>query len=161
MINQFDLELDNDVIEYIANNCGSDIRNLENSVIRLVAYKITLNIEKVTIDIAREALEEYVTETVYKTNSIAKIVDVVAKYYNIDASMIKGKMRKKNIADARAIVMYLCTCMTEETLDRIGLELGGKNHATIIYSREKINEELKTNSKLQEEIKILKDKICE
>ena len=161
MINQFELELDNEVIEYIANNCGCDIRNLENSVIRLVAYKITLNIEKVTIDIAREALEEYVTETVYKTNSIAKIVDVVAKYYNIDASMIKGKMRKKNIADARAIVMYLCTCMTEETLDRIGLELGGKNHATIIYSREKINEELKTNTKLQEEIKILKDKICE
>ena len=161
MINQFDLDLDNEVVEYIANNCGSDIRNLENSVIRLVAYKITLNIEKVTIDIAREALEEYVTETVYKINSIAKIIDVVAKYYNIDASMIKGKMRKKNIADARAIVMYLCTCMTEETLDRIGLELGGKNHATIIYSRDKINEELKTNTKLQEEIKILKDKICE
>ena len=161
MINQFDLKLDEEIIDYIANNCGSDIRNLENAVLRLVAYKITLNIDKITLDIAQDALEEYVEKVIYKTNSVAKIIDVVAKYYNIDVSMIKGKMRKKNIADARAIAMYLSCCMTEESLERIGLELGGKNHATIIYSRDKINEELKTNTKLQEEIKILKDKICE
>lgn len=160
-LNDFDLELNSEIIDYIANNCGTDIRNLENSVLRLVAYKATFNIDKINLEIAQDALEEFVTETVYKTNSIAKIIDIVAKYYNIDASMIKGKMRKKNIADARAIAMYLSCFMTEESLERIGLEMGGKDHSTIIYSRDKITEELKTNTKLQEEIKILKEKICE
>mgnify|MGYP003289356013 CR=1 FL=1 len=161
MINDFDLNLDNEIIDYIANNCGSDIRNLENSVLRLVAYKATFNIEQITLEIAQEALEEYTEKVIYKTNSIAKIIDVVAKYYGIETSMIKGKMRKKNIADARAIAMYLSCIMTEESLERIGLEMGGKNHATIIYSRDKITEELRTNSKLQEEIKVLREKICE
>ena len=70
-------------------------------------------------------------------------------------------MRKKNIAQARAIAMYLSCYMTDESLERIGLEIGGKNHATVIHNRDKINEELKTNNQLKEEIKILKDKICE
>ena len=160
-LNDFDLDLDLDIIEYIANNCGTDIRNLENSVLRLVAYKATFNIEKLTIEIAQDALEEFVTETVYKTNSISKIIDIVAKYYNLDSTMIKGKMRKKEIANARAIAMYLSCFMTKESLERIGLEMGGKDHSTIIHSRDKITEELKSNKKLQEEIKILKEKICE
>ena len=160
-LNDFDLDLTTDVIDYIANNCGTDIRNLENSVLRLVAYKATFNIEDITLEIAQEALEEYVTETVYKTNSISKIIDIVAKYYGLDASTIKGKMRKKNIATARAVAMYLSCFMTEESLERIGLEFGGKDHSTVIHNREKIIEELKINTKLNEEIKILKDKICE
>ena len=70
-------------------------------------------------------------------------------------------MKKKNIADARAITMYLCRILTEESLERIGLEIGGRDHSTVIYSYEKISNELKTNLKLQEEIKILKDKLSE
>ena len=161
MINDFDLDLSDEIIDYIANNCGSDIRNLENSVIRLVAYKVTLNIPKITIGIAQEALQEYVGKVVYRTNSISKIIDIVAKYYNLDSSMIKGKMKKKNVADARAITMYLSRIMTEESLERIGLEIGGRDHSTVIYSYEKISNEIKTNIKMQEEIKILKEKICE
>ena len=67
MVNNFDIELDSDVIDYIANNCGNDIRNLENAVLRLVAYKLTLNINKITLDIAEDALQEYVGKVIYKT----------------------------------------------------------------------------------------------
>ena len=74
--------------------------------------------------------------------------------------MIKGKMKKKKVADARSIAMYLCKFMTDETYERIGLEIGGRDHSTVIYSCDKISEELKTNTQLQEEIKILKEKIC-
>ena len=160
-INDFDLDLTEDILDYMANNCGNDIRNLENSVLRLAAYKATFNLDYLTLNDAQDALEEYVTETVYKTNSITKIVDIVAKYYGLDMATIKGKMRKKNIAQARAIAMYLSCYMTDESLERIGLEIGGKNHATVIHNRDKINEELKINNQLKEEIKILKDKICE
>ena len=161
MINNFDLTLSEEIIDYIANNCGSDIRNLENAVLRIVAYKAAFNIPEITLEIAQDALQEYVNTPIYRVNSVAKIIDVVAKYFGLDASMIKGKMKKKNIADARAITMYLCRVLTEESLERIGLEIGGRDHSTVIYSYEKISNELKTNLKLQEEIKILKDKLCE
>ena len=145
MINDFDLDINELVIDYIANNCGSDIRNLEGAVIRIVAYKAAFNIKDVTLEIAQEALQEFVPKTVYRTNSVAKIIDIVSKYFNLDASMLKGKMKKKNIADARAIAMYLSRIMTDESLQRIGLEFGGRDHSTVIYSHEKISKELKTN----------------
>ncbi len=161
MVNNFDLSLSEEIIDYIANNCGSDIRNLENAVLRIVAYKAAFNIPEITMAIAQDALQEYVNTPIYRVNSVAKIIDVVAKYFGLDSSMIKGKMKKKNIADARAITMYLCRILTEESLERIGLEIGGRDHSTVIYSYEKISNELKTNLKLQEEIKILKDKLSE
>ena len=161
MINNYDLDINEDVIDYIANNCGNDIRNLEGAVVRIVAYKATFNIPQVTLEIAQEALQEFVPKTVYRTNSVSKIIDVVSKYFNLDSAMLKGKMKKKNVTDARAIAMYLSRIMTDESLQRIGLEFGGRDHSTVIYSQEKISNELKTNIKLQEENKILKDKICE
>lgn len=161
MINNYDLDINEEVINYIANNCGSDIRNLEGAVIRIVAYKAAFNIPEVTLKIAQDALQEFVPKTVYRTNSVAKIIDIVAKYFNLDSTMLKGKMKKKNVTDARSIAMYLSSIMTDESLERIGLEFGGRDHSTIIYSREKISNELKTNTTLQEEIKILKEKICE
>jgi chromosomal replication initiator protein len=115
-----------------------------------------MNLEEV-----KKILIEYVEKPIYRTNSISKIIDVVAKYYQIDSSMIKGKMKKKNIAQARAIVMYLCRIITTESLERIGLEIGGRDHSTVIYSYEKISNELKTNVQLQEEIRILKERLRE
>ena len=161
MVNNFDLDLDDTIIDYIANNCGSDIRNIENSVTRLVAYKSIFNLDEITLGIAKEALNEFTDKPIYKTNSVERIIDVVAKFYGIDSSMIKGKMKKKNIADARAIAMYLSRILTDESLQRIGLLIGGRDHSTVIYSYEKISNELKTNLKLQEEIKLLKNKLSE
>ena len=161
MVNNFDFDVPDDVIDYIANNCGSDIRNLEGAITRLAAYKAIFNIQDITLEVAQEALKELVAKPVYRTNSVSKIVDVVAKYFEIDSSMIKGKMKKKNIADARAIAMYLSRMLTTESLERIGLEIGGRDHSTVIYSYEKISNELKTNVELQEKIKILKDKLSE
>ena len=157
--NYYEFSLNNEVINYVANNCGSNIRNLENALTRLQAYKATLHIEEFTVEIAKEALQEFVTDIVYHTNSISNIISVVAKYYGLDSSMLKGKMKKKNVADARSIAMYLSRLMTDNSLERIGLEFGGRDHSTVIYSYEKISKELQNNLKLQEEIKILKDKI--
>ena len=134
-----------DVINFIANNCGNDIRNLEGSVIRLLSYKACLNIDEITLDIAKEALTDFTTETVYRVNSVSKIIDIVAKYFNLEVPVIKGKMRKKNIADARAIAMYLSRIMTDESLERIGLEFGGRDHTTVINGIEKVEKLCKNN----------------
>ncbi len=157
----FDLKLSDELLDYMANNCGSNVRDLEGSLKRLYAYKTMFHVDEFSLNMAKEALEEYVQERVYKTNSVAKIIDVVAKFYDLEVSMLKGKMKKKKVADARSIAMYLCKFMTDETYERIGLEIGGRDHSTVIYSCDKISKELKTNIKLQEEIKLLKEKICE
>ena len=161
-VNDYDIDISDDIIDFIANNCGTDVRNLEGSVIRLVAYKATFNIPVITLDIAREVLQEFTTDTtMYRKTSVPKIIDVVSKYYNLDASMIKGKMRKKNVVTARAVAIYLSRIKTSETVERIGLEFGGKDHSTVVYWTNKITEEMKTNSVLENDIKILSEKICE
>ena len=161
-INDYDIEIEDDIINYIANNCGTDIRNLEGSVIRLVAYKATFNIPKITFDIAKEVLQEFTNNTtMYRKTTIPKIIEIVAKYYNLDSSMIKGKMRKKEVVNARSVAMYLSRMKTYETVERIGLEFGAKDHSTVIYSTNKISEEVKNNNVLENDIKILSEKICE
>lgn len=161
MVNNFNFDVPDDVIDYIANNCGNDIRILEGAITRLAAYKAIFNIKDITLEIAQEALTEIIEKPVYRTNSVSKIIDVVAKYFEIDSSMIKGKMKKQKIADARAIVMYLSRILTSESLERIGLEVGGRDHSTVIYSYEKISNALKTNNELKEVIRILKEKLSE
>ena len=163
ILNNIDLDINEEIINYIANNCGSDIRNIENAVLRLMAYISTYNsqIKELTLDIAKEALIEYVENPVYSPNSISKIVDVVARYYGLDSSMIKGKYKKKNIANARAVAFYLCRMLTEESLERIGLEIGARDHATVLYNYNKVLNDLKTNTNLQEEIRQIKDKLSE
>ena len=161
MVNNFDFDVPDDVIDYIANNCGSDIRNIEGAITRIAAYKAIFNINEITLEIAEEALKELIDTPTYRTNSISKIIDVVAKYFDIDSSMIKGKMKKKNIAEARAIAMYLSRMLTKESLERIGLEFGGRDHSTVIYSYEKISNEYKTNNELQEKIRLIKERLRE
>ena len=156
-----DLNIDNDIVDYIANNCGNDIRNLENAVTRIAAYKSILHLDEITINDARDALKEIIDVPIYRTNSVAKIISEVAKYYGLDVSMLKGKMKKKNIAEARAVAIYLCRLLTQESLERIGLEIGGRDHSTVIYNYDKIKDELQTNIRLQEEIRIIKDKLNE
>ena len=161
MVNNFDFDVPNDVIDYISNNCGSDIRNIEGAITRIAAYKAIFNISDITLEVAQEALKELIDTPTYRTNSISKIIDVVAKYFDIDSSMIKGKMKKKNIAEARAIAMYLSRMLTKESLERIGLEFGGRDHSTVIYSYEKISNEYKTDVELQEKIRLIKERLRE
>ena len=160
-LNNYDLDINEEAIDFIANNCGNDIRNLENAIVRIIAYKATFNISDVNLEIVQDVLQEYGTKIVYRTNSIPKIINVVAKYFDLDSNMLKGKMKKKKVTDARAIAIYLSRIMTDESQERIGLEFGGRDHSTVIHNYEKIDKELKTNLQLKEEIKILKDKICE
>ena len=156
------LNISDDIIDFIASNCGSDVRNLEGSINRLYAYSTILNIKDLKLDDALEALDEYANgRGTFTDNSIGKIMSVVASYFNIKVEDITGKRRSKDIANARMITMYLCRILTDETYPHIGLELGGRDHSTVIHGYEKINEDLKTNSELEKIISELKVKMSE
>ncbi len=160
-LNNYDLDMDEDVIDYMANHCGNNVRQLEGAILRIVAYSAAFKDERITLDNAESILSDFNDKIVYKTNSISKIIDVVSKYYNLDSAALKGKRKKKEITDARAIAMYLSRIMTEESLQRIGLEFGGRDHSTVIHSYEKISNDIKTNKQLSDVINVLKNKICE
>jgi len=152
-------EIPNEVIEYIANNCESDIRQLEGAITRLYAYAAMMSGSDITLELAIEALKDYLNKGVSIKNNIQKIQRIVAEYYNVSVDDLKSKRRLISVTLPRQIAMYLSRILTDESYPRIGLEFGGKDHATVIHSYEKIEKELKENNQLKEVIDTLKRKL--
>ena len=146
------------VLEYIANNCESDGRHLEGAINRLYAYTAMYSPKEINLEFATEALKDYLGKNDYILNSIKKIQVAVADYFDITVDTLKSKKRTANINYARQIAMYLCKMTTDEKLEKIGLEFN-RDHATVIHSCTKIEEEYKTNEELRLKIKEIKDKI--
>lgn len=149
----------NEVIEYIANNCESDVRHLEGAITRLYAYAAIMAPQSINLEFATEALKDYLGKSYYGTNNIIKIQKGVADYFNLTVENLKSKKRTADINNARQIAMYICRMTTEETVSRIGLEFGNRDHSTVLHAIEKVTEELKHNSELNEQIKQIKEKI--
>lgn len=142
-------KVDNDVIEYIANACVNDVRHIEGTINRLLAYTAMMVPDKISLDFAVEALKDYVNTNIYVSNSISSIQSAVAEYFHITVEDLKGKKRTNNVVRPRHIAMYLCREETEENLQKIGLEFGGRDHSTVTNAYDKIKEELKTNEDLK------------
>lgn len=151
--------IDEEVLEYIANNCTSDVRKLEGALNRLFAYTTMFNKEKINLEVATEALKGHLNSYGYIKNDIQKIQSVVADYYKINVEDMKSKKRTNNIAFPRQIAMYLSRILTDESLTRIGLEFGGKDHTTIIHAFDKIDKEIKNDSNLEQVINNIKNKL--
>lgn len=151
--------VDNEVLEYIANNCTSDVRKLEGALNRLFAYTTIFNKEVINLEVATEALKGHLNSYGYVKNNIQKIQSIVADYYQIDVADMKSKKRTNKIAFPRQIAMYLSRIMTDESFPRIGIEFGGKDHSTIIHACEKIEEDMKEDKNLETIINTLKQKI--
>lgn len=162
-IKMYDLvkPIDDEVLEYIANNCTSDVRKLEGAVTRLYAYTTMFNsdIDRINLEIATEALKDTLTSYEYIKNNIQKIQKVVADYYKLSVDDLKSKKRTDNIAIPRQIAMYLCRILTDESSTRIGAEFGGKDHATVLHAFEKISREKDNNEKFEKVINTLMEKI--
>ena len=144
--------IDEDVLDYIANNCTTDVRKLEGALNRLFAYTTMFNKDKIDLELATEALKGHLNSYGYVKNNIQKIQKIVAEEYQINVDDMKSKKRTNNIAFPRQIAMYLSRVMTDESLTRIGVEFGGKDHTTIMHACDKISNEIKKDSKLEQVI---------
>ena len=148
-----------DVIEYIANNFDSDIRQLEGAITRVFAYSLMMNRGVVTLPIAVESLKDQLSDkSVYK-NDVHRIQRVVCDYFKIDIDDLKGKKRNKNINYPRQIAIYLCRVMTDESFPKLGTYFGGRDHSTITNAYQKIENDLKTNDQLEIVINELKNNL--
>ncbi len=150
--------VDDTVIDLIANHCQNDVRFIEGTILRLMAYTAMMVPEKIDLEFANEALKDYLNVNIYSSISIENIQKAVAEFYHITVEDLKGHKRNASFTYPRQIAMYLARIMTEETYPRIGFEFGGKDHTTVMHAYEKILKDIKENKKLEQEINEIKNK---
>ena len=148
----------NGVRDYIANNVKSSIRELEGSINTLQAY-VDLNNSDMTLDVAKEALKDYVSPEHNKVISTEYIIDIVSEHYGVTVSDILSTRKSTEITFPRQVVMYLCRQMTAESAEEIGKAIGGRDHSTIIHGIKKVTEEYDTNETTRTLIETIKKKI--
>jgi len=146
-------------VEYIASNIGNDVRQLEGSVTRLIAYSTIMGGAEINLDLAIDALKDFISKGMCEKNDVHRIQRIVSEYFQISVEDIRSKKRSANIAFPRQIAMYLCRNITGESFPKIGTEFGGKDHSTVMHSVEKIENEIKVNKDLYNIIEKLKKDI--
>ena len=151
-------EVPENVLEYVASNAGTDIRSLEGSLTRLLAYSSMMG-KEIDLNLAIEALKDYLNLGYSDKTNISKIQKIVADYFRISIDDLKSKKRNASISFPRQIAMYLCRKHTEESFDNIGLEFGGKDHSTVIFACEKIEKERNKDNTLADAIDKLEKEI--
>ena len=150
--------IDDEVLNYIATNVKSNIREIEGALTKIVAVSRLKNIE-VNVVLAEEVLKDLISSDVKKNVTVESITDIVAEHFGITASDILSSKKSRNIAHPRQICMYLCRELTDVSLKDIGQKLGKRDHSTILHGCNKIAEDLKEDTSLQSVIDILKKKI--
>lgn len=148
----------NDVRDYIAYNVKSSIREIEGSINTLQAY-VDLNRTEITLEVAKEALKDYVSAKQNAVISPKLIIDVVSEHFSITVDDILSTKRSTEYTYPRHITMYLCRLLTNETAKDIGKALGGKDHSTVLHGQKLITTELLSNQRLKNTIEILMKKI--
>lgn len=146
------------VMDFIAKTIDSNIRELEGSLTRVVAYSKLTNSE-ITLDIAANTLKDIFAKDRPNVITIDFIQQIVASYYNIKIEELKSKKRTQEITYPRQIAMYLCRTLTDNSLPKIGEAFGGRDHTTILHGYEKINNDLEKNASLRKTIEELEKKI--
>jgi len=152
------LDLPYDVIEYIAQNVKSNIRELEGLLIRLLAYSSLMKVD-IDIGLARKVLRE--TGFVEKKNvlSIEDIQKTVCVIYAVNLDSLVGKSRTKEVAEARMVAMYLAREYTNLSLKTIGIYFGGRDHSTVVHACRNIEERINSDERFGGFISTIKDKI--
>ena len=150
----------NDVLDYIAANVKSNIRELEGSLNKLIAlYKLNNNNNPIDIALAAEALKDIISSDNRREVTPELILDIVADHFGITVADLKSKKRDSEIAVPRQICMYLMRTMTDTALKGIGAVLGGKDHSTVKYGVEKIAKDIESDEMMANTITIIKKKI--
>ena len=150
--------LDDSIIEYIAKNIKSNIRELEGSLNKIIAYA---NLEKreVTMELAETVLKDIISPNDKKIITPEYIINTVAEHYDITPEDIIGTKRNSKVVYPRQIAMYLCRELANIPLKSIGQCMGNRDHTTIMHVCDKIEQELQNSQTTQKAIEILKKKL--
>ena len=146
-----------DVLEFLAGNSGHDVRTLEGRLTK-VLFASKLHEEPISLDLARRALAESVSETESSGEITPEnIISAVCGYYKFRREDLLGKGKKADLVKARQICAYLICEMLSLPLVSVGAIMGGRDHTTIMYSRDKVDELIKLNEKMAKEVDDIKN----
>ena len=147
-------QVDHQVLELIASQFESSIRELEGALIRVSAYSSLID-EPITLDVAQVALRDILPDEGDININASTIKEYAAEYFNVTMDQLIGAGKTRQVAHARQIAMYLCRELTELSLPKIGDEFGGKDHTTVMYADRKIRKEMTENRGTYDEIQEL------
>ena len=151
------IRLDEEIVNYLATKLGSNIREIEGTIIKINAMSSLLR-QKITLEFTKNAIEDYLSEK-KKSITIDTIVDIVAQELNVKPSDIKSKKRAKKIVEARRISIYLARNLTPNSMPQIAIYFGMKDHSAISHAMKKIEEIIENDENLKVSIEELSNKI--
>jgi chromosomal replication initiator protein len=151
------LTLPDNVLEYIASNVKKNIRELEGALNSLlIYYKTTTTVPN--LEITKKLLKNFVFSP-FNVANYKKIIETVSKFYNLEEKLLFNATRRKEVVRPRQIAMYLLREELKYSFPAIARKFGGKDHTTVIYACKKILQENQENEKLTEELNLIKQKI--
>jgi chromosomal replication initiator protein len=152
------IQIGSDVLEFIARKVASNIRELEGALNRIVAYA-AMGGMAISIELAQAVLSNVLYNPKRRMATPERIAQVVADYYGVELEALKGQKRDRAIVTPRQIAMYLMRAETDVSLLRIGKELGGRDHSTVLHACDKIDRETQQNEELRRELAAVKEMI--
>ncbi len=132
------LEVDDEVLTFIASQVSTNIRELEGALVRILAYA-SLYGRQVSVPLAEEVLKDILPDSAYREIPIELIQHEVCRYFGISKADLVGSSRSKSFAYPRQVAMYLCREITDESLPKIGRAFGGRDHSTVMHATSKIS----------------------
>jgi len=151
-------DIDDSVLQYIAENVQSNIRELEGSLNKVIA-KGNLEKRAINVELAESVLSDIIFPDRKKVISPDYIIEVVAEHYGISPSDIKSSVKARRFSYPRQIVMYLCRSLLGSNQQTIADAVGVRNHTTIMYGVNKIEEDIQNDPAFSDTIALLKKKI--
>ncbi|MBN1250719.1 MAG: chromosomal replication initiator protein DnaA [Bacteroidales bacterium] len=151
------IELEDQIIEYVASNITTNVRELEGALVSLLAQS-TLNKKTITIELAKKIIDNLVKNT-KREITIEYIQKVVCDYFDMNVDVLQSKTRKREIVQARQIAMFFSKNLTSSSLSTIGSQIGGKDHATVLHAYKTVNNLAETNKEFKEYIKDIEKKL--
>jgi len=136
-----------DVIEFVAHNVKSNIRELEGALIRLLAHA-TLHNREIDLTLARDVLRDLIKESRISL-TIEEIQRLVCGYFSIPEDLVRAKTRKREVVQARQIAMFFAKQFTQHSLKTIGLHFGGRDHSTVIHANQSVENQIETDPKFR------------
>ena len=152
------MELPDKIAAYIAENVTANVRQLEGTINKIMAYKDLLGNDTDEETVTR-AIQDMLKRSNEYIPSPEAILDYISKYYNLEESVIRGQQRVRDAVAARQIAMYLIRSMTNLSLDDIGKQFDNRDHSTVLYSIKQVEKQMKKDAAFAETVKAIKTNI--
>jgi chromosomal replication initiator protein len=151
------VEIPEEIIEYVARNIKSNVRELEGGIISLIAQS-SFNKKEVTIELAKSVVEKFV-KNVKREISIDYIQKIVSDYFQLDLETLQSKTRKRHIVQARQLAMFFAKKFTKASLANIGSQIGDRDHATVLHACKTVDNLVATDKQFKKFVEDIHKKL--